>query len=222
ENTMKRSGYISAAVVALAALALLSCRQSRTRTTDISVPGMSDAMAVRIVTNAALNEVIGEYDGTQHEVEVDLLRHIVLYHESQRVTSPAYQKDILKSLKAVGFDATVVRAGLNPSPPVPTVQGAFSVWPSRHTAEISIPGMKTRRDANVVVGAIGYARIGGDHPAVIADTAKRILHVGYESMNTAVKNIEVAIACSGFDANTIPALLGAEDAPQNGWRPVTL
>ncbi|NQT93379.1 MAG: hypothetical protein HQ559_11510 [Lentisphaerae bacterium] len=214
-------------LVALGSLAVLvaaiSCRRSDLRTAVVDVPGMDDARAVRIVTNATLDEVVGQFDGNKNAYEVDLSRKIVVYHESrQRLLSREYQRHIRARIAEVGFDARVIQAGLNPPPPVQTVNGLIQTWPNRFTAVISVPDMGSATDANVVVDAIAYARIGRDDPRVNVSASSRRVMAAYESIFVSLKNIEYAIACAGFDANRIPAKLGEEDALPHGWTPVSL
>jgi hypothetical protein len=96
------------------------------------------------------------------------------------------------------------------------------MWPDRITATIRAPQMKTARDANVVVAAIAYARLGGDIPRVAADPPARSLHVRCESLTLSPRSIELAIACSGYAANTTPADLRRENGTPHGWHPVRL
>jgi hypothetical protein len=217
---------IKSAAAALAVgvvLAILtSCRQSDLHTTVISVPGMSDALAVRIVTNAALDQVVGRYDGIQNETQIDLAKGVVLYHETARLADTAYQRKIEARTAEVGFPGRILAVGLNPPKPVPTVDGPKQMWPNRVTAVIHVPNMKTARDANIVVSAIAYARLGGDSPRVHADAASRSLRVTYQGLFLSLKNIEQAIACAGYAANNTPAMLGQPDSPPEGWLPVIM
>ena len=210
------------AVVAMAAVAAISCRRSDMRTAVIDVPGMSDAMDIRIVTNAALDEVVGQYDGVKSDYDVDLSRKIVLYHESRNLMSPAYQRRIVDRIAEVGFSAEVIKTGFNPPSPVDTVDGPYCTWPGRFTAVISVPDMDTNTDANIVVDAIAYARLGRDDPRVAVDATSCRIVASYESLHLSLQNIEYAIACVGFDANNIPALQGKAEAVPHGWLPVRL
>jgi hypothetical protein len=192
------------------------------RTAVIDVPQMSDATSVRIVTNAALDEVLGQYDGIQNQYEIDMTRKLVLYHESQRLLSPEYQRRIEARISEVGFKARVLDARLHPPPPVATVDGPVQMWPNRFTAVISVPDMTSNTDANVVVDAITFARLGGDDPRVVASQDARRLAIRYESLHLSLKNIEYAVACVGFAANNIPARLGRDDSIPHGWTPTQL
>jgi len=82
--------------------------------------------------------------------------------------------------------------------------------------------MVTKTDANIVVDAISYARIGSDNPRVSTDADSRQVTATYNALYLADKNIEHAIACVGFDANTVPARLGEKDSVPHGWKPVKL
>ena len=219
---MKTRVALTAITVAAAVLAAISCRRSDIRTAAVDVPDMSDARSIRIVTNAALAEVVGEYDGIQSAYEIDLSRKLVLYHESHRLLSPEYQRRIEGRIAEVGFAARVMGARHNPPPPVPTSDGPAQMWPGRFTAVISVRGMKTNTDANVIVDAIAYARVGRDDPRVTVRPGSRRIVATYESLCLSLENIEHAIACAGFDANTTLARLGAEDCLPHGWTQVRL
>lgn len=218
---MSIRGIIGAGFAALITiLAAAACRQSYVRTAVIDVPQMANSTAIRIVTNAALDEVVGRCDGTQHDHEIDVARKVVLYHESRKLMSPEYQRQIEARIRQVGFDARVVTARPNPPAPVPTADGPIQLWPNRFTAVISVPGMTSVTDANVVVDAIAYARLGKDDPRVAVQPGSRQLVARYESLQMAPRNIEYAIACAGFDANDVPA--GARKSLPHGWTPVRL
>ncbi len=75
------------------------------QTTPIHVPEMADAVSVRIATNAALNEVVGRYDGFKKDYAVDMANGIVLYHEGENLFSPSYQSRIESCVAEVGFKA---------------------------------------------------------------------------------------------------------------------
>ncbi|MBT7067587.1 MAG: hypothetical protein HN919_14905 [Verrucomicrobia bacterium] len=209
-------------VVAMAAVAAISCRRSDMRTAVVDVPGMSDAMDIRIVTNAALDQVVGQYDGVKSDYDVDLSRKIVLYHESRNLMSPAYQRKIVDRIAEVGFTAEVIKAGFNPPSPVDTIDGPHCTWPRRFTAVISVSDMASNTDANIVVDAIAYARLGCDDPRIVVDPQARRVVALYESMRLSLKAIEYSIACVGYDANSIPSQQGRADAVPHGWSPIRL
>jgi len=125
-------------------------------------------------------------------------------------------------IEEVGFAATAGRGWLNPPPLLETVEGLRREWPDRFTTIISVPGMKSVTDANIVVDAIAYSRLGGDDPRVAVYPENKKLVATYNALHVADKNIEFAIAGVGFDANRIPARLGAADSVPNGWNPVIL
>jgi hypothetical protein len=183
---------------------------------------MSDAKSIRIVTNAALDEVIGQYDGIQNDFEVDLTQKVVLYHESQRLFSPEYQRRIEASIGEVGYSARVANVQLNPPTPVPTVDGPVQMWPNRITAVIYVPGMTRNTDVNIVVDAIAHARMGRDDPRISVNGPSHRLVAVYDSLRLSLKNVEYAIAFAGFDANDTPARLGARDSMPHRWTPVKL
>lgn len=218
---MTRRHVLCAALLGGCILAA-ACRRSDVRTAVIDVPGMSDATSVRIVTNAALDEVVGQYDGIQNQYEVDLTRKLVLYHESRRLLSPEYQRRVEARILEVGFSARVLKVQLNPPPVVLTDDGPIQMWPDRFTAMISVPDMTSNTDANIVVDAIAFARIGGDDPRVAANEKARRLVVRYESLHLSLKSLEHAVACAGFEANNTPARLGRDDSIPDGWTHVQL
>jgi len=210
------------AVLLCAGLAVaVSCRRSDTRAVVIRVPGMADARGIRIATNAALDQVVGQFDGVKHDCEVDMQKRIVLYHESRALLLGSYQRRIESRIRDVGFAARVVAAGPNPSPVIETKDGPFREWPDRFTVAIRAPGMKTHTDANVIVDAIAWART-GDDARIVVDSRARTIAVTYNSVLVSRKNIECAIAAVGLNANEIPARLGEPDALPHGWLPVHL
>jgi hypothetical protein len=219
---VKKTLWFVAVGLGMGLLAAVSCRRSDLRVAIIDVPQMTGDRAIRIVTNATLDEIVGRYDGTQHGYEIDLSKKLILYHEGQRLCSREYQRRIEARLGEVGFEAHVVGVHFNPTPPVPTEQGLVQMWPNRYTAVLSIPALASNTDANRVVDAIAYARIGGDDPRISVRRDSREVVATYESLNLSLQNIEYAIACAGFTANDIPANLGANDALPHGWTPVKL
>ena len=210
------------AVLCLGALGVVSCRMSDVKVASIDVPAMGDDRTVRIVTNAALDELAGCYSDIRHGLEIDVAKGLALYHESGRLSTRDYQQRIEARLREVGFEPRIRSVQLDPPPPYPDVKGPVQLWPDRHTAVIEIPAMKSRTAANVVANAIGFARVGADDPRIAVDRAARRLTVTYESLGLAPRSLEVAIACSGFAANGVPANLGAPDAVPHGWTPVSL
>lgn len=202
--------------------AVVACRRTDVRTVRIDVPQMNSEREIRIITNATLDEVVGRYDGIQHDYEIDLSRKLVLYHESQNLLSPDYQARIVARLREVGFTARIIDVRLNPPGLVPTEDGPVQMWPDRFTAVISVPDMTSQTSANRVVDAIGYARVGRDSPGISVRRDSRTVVATYESLRLSLKNIEYAIACVGFDANNVPGNLGRQDALPHGWTPVRL
>ena len=200
----------------------LSCRRSDMRTARVQVPGMSGATAVRIVTNAALDVVVGRYDGIQNACDVDLDRKLVFYHESRQLLSRPYQQAIEAKSAEVGLGARVVQAQLNPPAPTPTIDGLVQEWPNRHTAVIHVPDMSSVLHANIIVDAIAYARLGRDDPRVTVNPETGEIVASYQSLRLSQRNIEEAITAVGFSANGVPAKLGHEDALPHGWYPVLL
>lgn len=205
----------------LVVLATAACMRTEQHAIRLDVPGMATARDIRIVTNAALNEIVGRYDSTRNDVEVDLARGLVLYHEGGRLEDAAYRRHIEDRLREVGFEATFQAVRLNPPPPVPTTRGLVQMWPDRYTAVLSVPALKSCRDANIVNDAIAFART-GEHPSVAPDARTRTLRVAYNGRALARKNVEYAVANAGYAVNDIPADLGRGDAVPGGWTPITL
>ncbi len=210
------------AVLCVGVLATVSCSRSDIKTMTVNVPQMTTARDVRIVTNAALEEVVGIYERTPSTYEVDLSKKLVIYHESPRLLDPAYLNHIKSRLAEVGFGGDVISVQHDPLPTIRTANGLMRMWPDRHTAVISVSDMATKTDANIVVDAIAYARLGADDPRVSTDADSRQVTAIYNALYLARKNVEQAIACVGFDANTVPARLGEKDSVPHGWKPVKL
>lgn len=208
--------------IGMGVLVTVPFRWSDVQTVTINVPEMAGTKDVRIVTNAALDEVVGSYDGVRNDFEVDLAKKIILYHESQRLLTREYQRQIEARIAEIGFNSRVLKAELNPPPLTPTSDGYKQLWPDRFTAVISAPDMVSTTDANVIVDAITYARLGADDPRICVDEQARRLMIRHESMSVARRNIEYAIACVGFRANDVPACLGRADSIPHGWTPVQL
>lgn len=70
---------------------------------------------------------------------------------------------------------------------------------------VKLPGVSTDADRAAVRGAL--RPFGGVvHDSLVFDEAAHTLRLRYDSMQVAHKNIEIAIAEAGFDANEIKAL----------------
>ncbi len=72
------------------------------------------------------------------------------------------------------------------------------------TLAVAVPGMTTQADVEKIQGALGA--IGLPPEKIAVDLAGRKIVVTYDSMIVAHKNIEVAIAEVGYDANRVKAL----------------
>ncbi len=207
-------------IVSLGVLATVSCNRSDIKTMTVKVPQMTTARDVRIVTNAALNEVVGIYERIPSTYEVDLSKKLVIYTETQRLRDSAYLNRIKSRMAEVGFKGHVQSVKYNP--PVQLANGMVEGWYGRHTAVISVPDMVTKTDANIVVDAITYARMGSDDPRVSTDAGRRRVTATYNALYLARKNVEQAIACVGCDADKVPARLGGKDSVPHGWKPIKL
>lgn len=185
-------------------IVVTSCFRSDIHTTRIDVPSLTDAFAIRVVTNAVLNEVVGQYDGIPNSCEVNFENGLIVYHETERLRSPEYVRLIEKRIAEVGFPARVLRVESDRDR-------------HRYRAIISVPDIKTNRDANIIIDAIAYARIGSDDPRIKADHSTRQVTATYDGRRLALKNIELAIASVGYQANDVPALLDRPDALPRGW-----
>ena len=106
---------------------------------------------------------------------------------------------------------------------IPDGQGGWrESWPTRHTAVIKLPEIKTNVAANIIVDAIGVAMSAEPRQKIVVDRYGKKLTVTYESMALSPKSIEAAIACGGHTASDILANHGRKDAVPNGWRPIRL
>ena len=70
---------------------------------------------------------------------------------------------------------------------------------------IRLPGVKTAEEQAAVKNAIAPL-IGIEPGSVVFDAAKQELHLMFDSMQVRYKNVEIAIAEAGFDANEVPAI----------------
>ena len=72
------------------------------------------------------------------------------------------------------------------------------------TILVLVPEMKNAACSNIVAGAV--TRCPGVNAATLrVDMTRRTVTVSYDSLMTALKNIEFAIAEAGFQANEVPA-----------------
>lgn len=208
---------IGSVVASLFILLTTACFRAETSRTAIHIPQMENERDSRIVTNAALNEVVGCITPIKHDYEFDLQNHVVLYHETQRLASVEYRVQLIESLKAVGLQANVVNAGFNPVKPKRLPDGdILNSWPDRFTAVISIPQLNSIQDANIVADALAFVRNGGDDPRVTPDPANHKLNIVYNNVALSKQNITEAIACTGYSANGVPP-----KNISNGWNVFT-
>jgi len=71
--------------------------------------------------------------------------------------------------------------------------------------EVRVPAMASDADVQKIRAAL--SQLGGvNMEKLVFDTAGRTIKVRYESMVVAHKNIEIAIAEAGYDANDIKAI----------------
>lgn len=71
--------------------------------------------------------------------------------------------------------------------------------------DVKVPAMASEEDAQRVRAALAPLN-GIDKEKAVFDVANRIVKLRYDSMLIAHKNIEIAIAEAGYDANGIPAV----------------
>lgn len=71
-------------------------------------------------------------------------------------------------------------------------------------AEIKIPAMKKQACAQLIVNAVGR-QVGVQPNGISVDFGTRTMLVRYDSLVTAGKNLEFAVAEVGFQANEVPA-----------------
>lgn len=219
ESIMKLRSGILAGLLGLTAVLGASCVRQPQRTVEIKVPGMQTERDVRIVTNAALNEVVGRAT-LQHGYDICAEKGTLFYYEGSRLLSREYQQHILRCLREIGYEARIVEVRHWPATAMPTPRGWLQAWPDRHAAAISIPAMKTGVDAHRVVGAIARARTGDDPLRVTPDPAAHTVRVTYDTNQLALKNLEGAIANAGYQANDTPARMGLPDSYPVGWTPI--
>jgi hypothetical protein len=206
-------------VVVLLALMCTACMRKDDRTVRIAVPDLKTEQDIRIVTNAALNEVAGHF-AAKFRCEIDVNRGLVIYHESPKLLSLDYQQRIIQCLGEVGYQARVLAAGHNPPAPLQLAQGEVQDWPDRCTLVLSIPELRGNRDARLVEDALGYAR-SGDLARVAVDRSAGAMVVNFDPRVTGLKNLERAIAATGFKANETPATdMGPLGWLAVGWIPV--
>lgn len=72
------------------------------------------------------------------------------------------------------------------------------------TVEIKVPGLKNQACAQIIANAVGK-QVGVQSKGISMDFERKIVYVQYESLVTAWKNLEFAIAEAGFQANEVPA-----------------
>lgn len=70
---------------------------------------------------------------------------------------------------------------------------------------VQVPGMVSEADKQHVQAAL-TPLVGVEKDKVVFDLAGHTVRVRYDSMQIAHKNIEIAIAEAGYDANGIPAI----------------
>ncbi|MDR2849877.1 MAG: heavy-metal-associated domain-containing protein [Verrucomicrobiota bacterium] len=74
---------------------------------------------------------------------------------------------------------------------------------------VKVPGLGAEADVRNVRAAL--ATLGGiDHAKTVCDVTNHLVIVQYDSMVIAHKNIEIAIAEAGYDANAIRAIKKAQ------------
>ena len=90
--------------------------------------------------------------------------------------------------------------------------------------EIKVPEL-TRENANRIVGPLmGYEGVSDVAKlyknTIVVDEATRTIKVKYDSMKVAKKNLEMAIALAGYEANGVtPESVGAKRAAKAEARP---
>lgn len=219
EPVMKLRSWLLFDVCSLVAALCTCCARDTRRTVEIRVPEMQSERDIRIVTNAALNEVVGRA-AHQHAYDICADKGVLYYYEGARLLARDYQRHIERCLREVGYEARIVAVEHRPAPAMPTPNGWLQAWPDRHAAAISIPAMKTGLDAHRVVGAIARARTGDDPLRVTPDPAAHTVRVTYDTNQLALKNLEGAIANAGYRANDTPARMGLPDSFPVGWTPI--
>jgi len=111
------------------------------------------------------------------------------------------------AIKEIGFAVDGVVAKHKPT----------NNWRDRHVLSVNVPAMKDKRTANMVIAAVAHAVRGKENKNIVIDLDARIVTVTFDSFKMSFKNLEHAIANSGFQANDVPANLEAGDALRHGW-----
>lgn len=183
------------------------------KTLEIAVPTMSDDMAVRVITNAAAYEISGRYDERRkrfNECQVDIDAGVIIYSEREKHITRHLLANIESAIHEVGMNCRVLSVRAS----------GHQYWADRTSAVIHVPEMTTNTAANIVVSAIAYARADGENENILIDRENRRLTIKYESLLTAPRNIEQAIAFVGHTANGTRPNLGRTDALPLGWDPI--
>jgi hypothetical protein len=95
---------------------------------------------------------------------------------------------------------------------VPLAFGAGCRQQDLRTVKIDLAGVSGESDIRSVSNAVTKLEGVSDETLVFSGTHSVTLK--YDSMKTAIKNIEYAIAEAGFGANEIPAVRDAETVPR--------
>lgn len=194
-------------------LFVTGCFRNEISQLTVHVPAMSTEQDARIVTNAALNEVVGCLESLKHDYEFDLEKGMVTYHGSRKLMSEIYRSNLTTSLGAIGLKANIVRVGFNPLRALRMPDGSvINDWPDRYTALLAVPEMDTVTEANRVADAIAFVRNGGNDPRVAPDPERGTLDIHFNNVALSERNITEAIACAGYSANGTPP----QEVPQ-GW-----
>lgn len=70
---------------------------------------------------------------------------------------------------------------------------------------VALPGVTSDDDRRVVLMAIDKL-VGIERKSIVFDETKKEMRLTYDSMQIRRKNVEIAIAEAGYDANEVPAL----------------
>ncbi len=91
-------------------------------------------------------------------------------------------------------------------------------WPDRHTLVVRIPELKSRLDANRVVDALAYGRVGGRLDRLHVDPVARTVSVATQNRRVSTgNNFAFRIATAGYGVAGWADGTAPSDPPARGW-----
>ena len=211
------------ALPAAALLVLAACFRADFAPMTLRVPALATARDLVLVTNAAQHELMGDLPDAQHFCEVDLARSLVMYHETPLLRDPAYVRRLMGALEQAGYPARVVSLQHVPTPPIRVASEPqpVSTWPDRHLLVLEIPAMRAAVDANRVVDALAYGRLGRRPDGLIVDPAARTVSIAHQNRRSATPlNFAARIASAGYAVEGSAAMPAPASPVARGWWPL--